>query len=889
MRLTYGNKLGGIPRSSIIAPDDEIRYSPTIKNADGSKRKLIDWRLYFKQASDGGILPEYDYYDEKGEFKRNDIAYAFRDVRLVPVYDETNQRLREEVSGVLLPGRWDLVADLYCYLRRDVIVESQGETILKEVMSGIIQSDILLASGQLEYSIDQCDQNSNTINWYYKFDINDIESLSGLNFKQKSNTKNEDVDLVDRITKERSQATQRKFVPLAKRGTLPKAKGIVPVSGEYISSTNIQTWDGFTIDTNETIPVSGNSDAIFDAYVKNKFPITQNIVWQTIWKTWMGWKYDEVSVDPTNPRLDDGSDYYDGALLALEVDGHPLQSDFAQGYYIPQNAKWLRVSTRVSGYDNICRGVIRCVDRLRNDDCSKIPFTLIDAKRRNELDEYTFISKDTSKFYPIPGKPCYQGLPATYDVKAVYEYTSSRECFDGKIDANGKLYGEPKIEYQYELVTIEETVVEWENIIVNTIDKNCECYELYIQNPPYIDPNDPLGCNMLHTDTIYTICPDDGMYYYKNREIPPNSYPSRLEIRHVDKTNCKELPVSVYHPINIQKDLLHAMPLEYTTPTFDSDYFLNNCFTSSYQSDSSKQYYTDVVANNADETQVCFSILYANKSGLGSVIIGRKETDTPSKTNYSQYILLTEDDISNDHRFYKNGILEESSNDFYVIKFNRSFIDDRLDPGNFQISLKSNTNEIFTFIDNSQDITNSNYYKDSPYSFFHLVSGSLNNGIYENGLGDETTNNSFTTYGKVYPNLGIIILDSNKLYDDIGIITDLSKNTFARNELKLFDSIKGAILNGNSITSRSGIQKVTTNYFIKIPPAVANYSNNPTFADKKDTGYIYQENFYNQPIVYITTVGLYNDDRELIAVAKLSKPLLKDNAESISLNVKLNI
>ena len=71
-------------------------------------------------------------------------------------------------------------------------------------------------------------------------------------------------------------------------------------------------------------------------------------------------------------------------MLALEVDGHPLQSDFAQGYYIPQNAKWLRVSTRVSGYDNICRGVIRCVDRLRNDDCSKIPFTLIDAKRRNE-------------------------------------------------------------------------------------------------------------------------------------------------------------------------------------------------------------------------------------------------------------------------------------------------------------------------------------------------------------------------------------------------------------------------------------------------------------------------------------------------------------------------
>ena len=34
MRLTYGNKLGGVPRSNIPAPEEEKRYSP-IRNSNG--------------------------------------------------------------------------------------------------------------------------------------------------------------------------------------------------------------------------------------------------------------------------------------------------------------------------------------------------------------------------------------------------------------------------------------------------------------------------------------------------------------------------------------------------------------------------------------------------------------------------------------------------------------------------------------------------------------------------------------------------------------------------------------------------------------------------------------------------------------------------------------
>ena len=47
-------------------------------------------------------------------------------------------------------------------------------------------------------------------------------------------------------------------------------------------------------------------------------------------------------------------------------------------------------------------------------------------------------------------------------------------------------------------------------------------------------------------------------------------------------------------------------------------------------------------------------------------------------------------------------------------------------------------------------------------------------------------------------------------------------------------------------------------------------------------------NFINAPQTYITTVGMYNDTNELIAVAKISRPLLKDFTKEALIRVKLD-
>ena len=66
----------------------------------------------------------------------------------------------------------------------------------------------------------------------------------------------------------------------------------------------------------------------------------------------------------------------------------------------------------------------------------------------------------------------------------------------------------------------------------------------------------------------------------------------------------------------------------------------------------------------------------------------------------------------------------------------------------------------------------------------------------------------------------------------------------------------------------------------------ANYSNNPTFTSGSQ-GTFTHPTFFKDPKVYITTVGLYNDNNELLAVAKLSKPLLKTYNREALIRVKL--
>ena len=106
--------------------------------------------------------------------------------------------------------------------------------------------------------------------------------------------------------------------------------------------------------------------------------------------------------------------------------------------------------------------------------------------------------------------------------------------------------------------------------------------------------------------------------------------------------------------------------------------------------------------------------------------------------------------------------------------------------------------------------------------------------------------------------------------------------------------ISGSALTTNPTTgdpfgfvARNSEKVTSTHYFVRVKNAEYNFSNNPSYVTGS-VGQLAQTTFVNDPKTYITTVGLYNDNHELLAVAKLSKPLLKSFQRESLIRVKLD-
>tara|TARA_R100000008_G_scaffold79976_1_gene62067 strand:+ start:3486 stop:4616 length:1131 start_codon:yes stop_codon:yes gene_type:complete len=95
-----------------------------------------------------------------------------------------------------------------------------------------------------------------------------------------------------------------------------------------------------------------------------------------------------------------------------------------------------------------------------------------------------------------------------------------------------------------------------------------------------------------------------------------------------------------------------------------------------------------------------------------------------------------------------------------------------------------------------------------------------------------------------------------------------------------------------SISFNNTVELNSTIYFCRANHNEFNYSSNPTYLEgSSDTnpGKLRVKNATSdQPVSYITTIGLYSSDNELLAVAKLSEPLKKDPNTELTLRVRLD-
>mgnify|MGYP003109908259 CR=1 FL=1 len=327
-------------------------------------------------------------------------------------------------------------------------------------------------------------------------------------------------------------------------------------------------------------------------------------------------------------------------------------------------------------------------------------------------------------------------------------------------------------------------------------------------------------------------------------------------------------------------------------------------FTSSVQDAASGIYYKEFYREEPQVTadaEPQFAIAYGHYFGSGSAPISQYASSgkTPTKAVYSQYanLLLA----PGDEQFTINSVNETSS---IFINVNRQRFKERIDPGNWELTISSSyihaghspnptVGSQITLTDDSaaNQATLGDYGQ-----LYKVVTGSI--GITD--MNGASISNP-TQYGWFYPDMGVIMLSPRLLNMDI-VETNYcwcpgnANNVGSTNVNPTLNRIVGFFTGSNSLlpqgqvsssfAARSSERVFATHYFCRLKNAEYNFSNNPTFTSGSQ-GQFAHPSMYRDPKVYITTVGMYNDNNELLATAKLSKPLLKSFTREALIRIKL--
>jgi hypothetical protein len=229
-----------------------------------------------------------------------------------------------------------------------------------------------------------------------------------------------------------------------------------------------------------------------------------------------------------------------------------------------------------------------------------------------------------------------------------------------------------------------------------------------------------------------------------------------------------------------------------------------------------------------------FAVAFGDVSG---------SADVEYRAIYSQYrsILLP----PNQEKFIINGSPVDK---ITVINVSRSRYREKIDPGNWSI-VKSG----ITYVDDSGKEIDDNEGKTGRV--FNIVNEAIPN----------------TPVGIFYKNLGIFVFSAE------------AGAPFAAATLT---AAVASVTDMTSFTARRTETITTKHFFVRATNREFNYSNNPSFV--KSDGSVLLSTFKSDPKVFITTIGLYNEANELVAVAKTSRPIPKSFDKEVLIRVKID-
>ncbi len=308
------------------------------------------------------------------------------------------------------------------------------------------------------------------------------------------------------------------------------------------------------------------------------------------------------------------------------------------------------------------------------------------------------------------------------------------------------------------------------------------------------------------------------------------------------------------------------------------------------------QYYLDIYYSN----EQYFSVAYGDYANSGS-----SQYDYPS---YSVPVLTNETKVI--YTQYKNTLLQPGDTLFsfasgsvdnpvdseaiFAVNYSADKFKDQIDPGQIQLNL-SGANGVYSYIDDSQLVNKS-------LGVYNIISGSIVNGVPTPYTKGGTISAVYEGIGLFYPTNGVVIFNALNLQKRVGINSQINDRNLYPNSTStnvsghwrvwirnFYASLKGT---GKLMSVRKSEFVPSTNYFVRVKNKEFNYSNNPTFVsdgtDGKTKGTIIYQDLINNPKTYITSVGLYDDNNELLAIGKLSRPTQKSFDNELLIKVRID-
>jgi hypothetical protein len=327
---------------------------------------------------------------------------------------------------------------------------------------------------------------------------------------------------------------------------------------------------------------------------------------------------------------------------------------------------------------------------------------------------------------------------------------------------------------------------------------------------------------------------------------------------------------------------------------------LSEFFTSSTQTLSKDgQYYWNVFNKNpeTDETaEVQFAIAYGHRTGGGATTLVNDPDNAllPTRSTYAQYVSMLVDSGINVFQFENSTGTLTTADGIYVLNIGRARFREEMDAGNWELTMEG-SNGTFRFIDDSGKKFGDTFGK--PGRIFKIVSGSLNIGTQNDATVNTATASNGLGYGLFYPDRGIMVFNAAAIGDTIGNVTfstgsghsqtatltgETGTDFVAYNQARMFAAISAS----GDFDARRTENVSTQHFFVRATNREFNFSNNPTYVDVN--GDFTEPSFETDPRTYITTIGLYNDSNELIAVAKTSQPVAKSFDKETLIRCKLS-